>query len=458
MANLKENDSPSAPIAAVAPSTSILSDEPSWRAWWICGLLFLATMLMYLDRQTLAQTINRISEELSLTKSQYGWIEFGFGMAFAAGALAWGLVADRVNIRWLYPAVLLGWSLAGVATAWGPSIGAWLTTNIPGVAQFGQAEDVSAGNYEAWLGILVCRVLLGFFEAGHWPCALITTQRLLDERNRTLGNSVLQSGATVGALLTPPIVGLLMTDAAGSWRWPFVVVGVVGMSWMLPWWFSVGAQELRPVHVVSDSGKIAPAGRAAAFPWRNFMVLLAVVIPINMTWQFFRAWLPMMLEGHYHYSPVFVRWFTTSFYISADLGCLAVGAATAWLGRRSWSPHQARVAGFITCTLLAMTTLFAAVLPKGPALLFVFLVVGAGTLGLFPTYYSLTQQLSKSKQGAVTGSLGATTWVATSLMQAWVGKTVDATKSYGMALSLVGLVPLIACLAIVLCWREEERD
>jgi ACS family hexuronate transporter-like MFS transporter len=96
------------------------------------------------------------------------------------------------------------------------------------------------------------------------------------------------------------------------------------------------------------------------------------------------------------------------------------------------------------------------VLPKGPVLLLVFLVVGAGTLGLFPTYYSLTQQLSRTKQGAVTGSLGATTWVVTSLMQAWVGKTVDDTQSYATALSLVGLVPLIACLAIVCCWREDK--
>lgn len=429
-----------------------LKDEadPSWRAWWICGLLFLATMLMYLDRQTLAQTIQRISQELALTNLQYGWIEFGFGMAFAAGALFWGLVADRVNIRWLYPAVLLGWSLAGVATAWGPTIGALLTLHIPGVSSVATSSGAEAENFDAWLGILICRVLLGFFEAGHWPCALITTQRLLDERNRTLGNSVLQSGATIGALLTPPIVGLMMTDAAGSWRWPFVVVGVVGMSWIIPWWLSIGAGELRP-----HSKATIAAGPTPVFPWRNFFVLLAVVIPINMTWQFFRAWLPKMLEGHYGYPKNFVLGFTTAFYLSADAGCLAVGAATAWLGRRGWTPHQARVAGFITCSLLAMTTLFAAVLPKGPALLFVFLVVGAGTLGLFPTYYSLTQQISKTKQGAVTGSLGATTWIATSLMQAWVGKTVDDTQSYAMALSLVGLVPLVACLAIVLFWRED---
>jgi ACS family hexuronate transporter-like MFS transporter len=428
-----------------------IAPNPTWRAWWICGLLFLATMLMYLDRQTLAQTISRISDELALNNEQYGWIEFGFGMAFAAGALFWGLIADRVNIRWLYPTVLLGWSLAGVATAWGPIIGNWLALHIPGVNSLAVVGS-EATSFQAWLGILFCRVMLGFFEAGHWPCALITTQRLLDERNRTLGNSVLQSGATIGALLTPPIVGLLMTDAAGSWRWPFVVVGVLGMSWILPWWLSIGGSELRPVPKHAQA-----ITKAGSFPWRNFIVLLAVVIPINMTWQFFRAWLPKMLQGHYGYGEEFVLGYTTAFYLTADVGCLAVGAATAWLGRRGWSPHQARVAGFATCTVLAMTTLLAAVLPKGPALLLVFLIVGAGTLGLFPTYYSLSQQLSKTKQGAVTGSLGATTWVATSVMQAWIGKSVDATHSYGMALSLVGLVPLIACLAIVCCWREETH-
>src|ERR1700704_1508234 len=89
----------------------------AWR-WWVCGLLLLATMLNYMDRQTLSQSATDISRELGLTNEVYGELEQGFGLAFAAGGLVLGFVADRVSLRWLYPAVLLAWSAAGLATGW----------------------------------------------------------------------------------------------------------------------------------------------------------------------------------------------------------------------------------------------------------------------------------------------------------------------------------------------------
>ena len=84
--------------------------------------------------------------------------------------------------------MLLGWSTVGFATGW-------------------------ASSYRE---LLVCRVLLGFFEAGQWPCALITSQRLLSRRDRPLGNSILQSGASLGAIATPFVVIALTTSAAGQ--------------------------------------------------------------------------------------------------------------------------------------------------------------------------------------------------------------------------------------------------
>ena len=71
--------------------------------WWVCGLLLLATMLNYMDRQTLSQSATDISRELGLTNEDYGKLEQGFGLAFAAGGLVLGFVADRVSLRWLYP-------------------------------------------------------------------------------------------------------------------------------------------------------------------------------------------------------------------------------------------------------------------------------------------------------------------------------------------------------------------
>ena len=139
-----------------------------WWKWQVCGLLLLATMIMYMDRQTLAVVSVRVTQSLSLSEQQYGTLELAFGWAFAAGALLFGWLADKVNIRWLYPAALIGWSSAGILT----------------------------GLSRSYEELLACRTMLGLFEAGNWPCALVITQRLLDRADRGMGNSVLQSGAS----------------------------------------------------------------------------------------------------------------------------------------------------------------------------------------------------------------------------------------------------------------------
>src|SRR5436305_257885 len=149
----------------------------SWK-WLVCGLLLLATMLNYMDRMTLNQLGPRIMSELDLNKIQYGRIESAFAIAFACGALLSGWLADRINVRWFYPAVVLAWSAAGFATGF------------------------AYGFYT----LIACRFLLGLCEAGHWPCALRTTQRILSPDQRTMGNSLLQSGAALGAVLTLPII------------------------------------------------------------------------------------------------------------------------------------------------------------------------------------------------------------------------------------------------------------
>src|SRR5262249_19652969 len=178
----------------------------------------------------LNQTSKRIKDELRLNNERYGWVEFAFGISFAGGALLAGWAVDRWSPRVIYPVALLGWSLAGFST--------------------GFARD--------FVGLLACRSLLGLFEAGNWPSALRTTQRILLPHERTLGNSILQSGAAVGAILTPlvvvlfvdgpalrwaadtwpvltPWLGESLTSEVGRWRFPFFVIGAVGSLWVILW-------------------------------------------------------------------------------------------------------------------------------------------------------------------------------------------------------------------------------
>src|SRR5690606_22982099 len=94
--------------------------EPTSRStrwqWWVSGLLLLATMVNYMDRQTLANLAVRVTQQFELSNEQYGDLELVFGVAFAIGSLFFGVVADRVSVRLLYPAILVAWSVVGIAT------------------------------------------------------------------------------------------------------------------------------------------------------------------------------------------------------------------------------------------------------------------------------------------------------------------------------------------------------
>src|SRR5262245_61396539 len=97
-------------------SNSESSSRPLWK-WGVCGLLLLATMINYMDRQTLNQTAKRIKVQFANDDNRlYARLETGFGLAFAAGSVLSGLIVDRVGVRLYYPLMVVLWSAAGFAT------------------------------------------------------------------------------------------------------------------------------------------------------------------------------------------------------------------------------------------------------------------------------------------------------------------------------------------------------
>jgi ACS family hexuronate transporter-like MFS transporter len=387
----------------------------------------LATMINYMDRLTVNQTAEEIQDELHLNNEQYGQIEFGFGVAFAVGALGMGLAVDRWNIRWVFPAALLGWSAAGLVT----------------------------GFSQTFYHLFTCRVILGLFESGNWPCALRTTQHILLPNQRTLGNGILQSGAAIGAIVTPQIVRVLVTGP-GTWPRPFFVIGMVGMVWVVLWLASVGKHDLAIPRVLASSPSVRLGTELARLVHlilnRRFFVLAVLVVSINLTWHFFRAWLPLFLRKHHGYDKSTVQWFSSAYYIATDAGSLTVGFIALWLVRQGLSVHRSRVLVFFACSLLTLLSIAVAHVERGPLLFTLLLVLGFGALGLFPVYYSLSQELTVRDQGKVTGTLGFTTWMASAAMHPLVGRWLDQTKDWPAALALAGLPPLLACITLLLLW------
>ena len=406
------------------------SRPASWK-WWITGLLLLATMINYMDRMTLANAAERITSELGLKDVDYGNLELAFGWAFAAGSLLFGFLADRVSVYFLYPAVLAAWSLMGMATGW----------------SHGYSE------------LMVCRTLLGFFESGHWPCALKTTFALLNEKDRTMGNSVLQSGASLGAIITPQIMKLMLTPQAGSWRTAFIVVGGAGLVWVALWLVCLRPRDLAPAPVArskSDRSDLMGTLRSG-----RFWAVAVLLVGAQIVWQIYRAWLPKFLQSGRGYGETAALDFNSLYFIATDVGCIAAGAVSIWLvRRRGSSPHDARRTVYVCACALTSLSIFIPWLGKGWPLLATLLLIGAGALALFPCYYSFTQELSATHVGRLTGLLSMWVWAVTSPMHSLFGKLADSATNpmarYDTGLVIAGLVPWIGVLTMKFLWRKNE--
>jgi ACS family hexuronate transporter-like MFS transporter len=398
-----------------------------WR-WYVCGLLLLATTINYIDRQTLASTARRIIDEFHLSAGQYGDLESGFAFAFAFGSITFGVLADRVNVRWLYPIVLIGWSAVGFATGLQRSHG----------------------------GLLVCRTLLGLFEAGHWPCALKAVQRILDRRERPFGNSLLQSGSSVGAIAAPLLVQHML-DAGYAWRTPFLLVGAVGAGWTVLWLSVVRTADLAPAPGAVEA---APGVREGRFRdvllSPRFAACAVMVAAVNVCWQLLRAWLPLFLQQGRGYAERDANHFSSLYYVATDLGALSTGFVALRLAKRGMSVHAARCWVFLGAALCALMTTAAAMLPRGPALLGVLLVVGFGALGVAPCYYAFAQELTVVHQGKANGVLGVCAWVMVALVQRGFGRFIDAHKSYDLGIALAGWAPLASLLVLLALWNRKR--
>jgi ACS family hexuronate transporter-like MFS transporter len=410
-----------------------LADAPTpLRTWGICGLMLLATMLNYMDRQALAQQAKQIRAALELSNEDYGWLETGFGLAFAVGGIVTGTIADRVSLRWLYPAILLGWSVVGFMT----------------------------GLVTSYRELLLCRVLLGFFEAGQWPCALAASQRLLAAHQRPLGNSILQVGASVGAIATPGVI-LLLNRGPSGWRLPFQVVGAAGLAWIVAWLWAIRPRDLDIASMPSASDQVndfsASESKVDRRTFvRRFLALGVVVIVINMCWQYFRAWMPMMLENQYGYSSEETQSFSSLYYLVAGIGCLLVGYLVKHLTGAGWSVHRARMATFAFCCMFTALSTVTPAMAASPLFLGTLLAIGFGSLGQFPTYYAFTQELSVRQMGKVTGVLSFLTWTSYAMVQGQIGKWIDRTGSYSAVTFLAGLLPLLGLLALALLWHDSK--
>jgi MFS transporter, ACS family, hexuronate transporter len=398
--------------------------------WTVCALLLLATTLNYMDRVALNQLVKPIVAAFSLDDVQYAWLESRFDLAFGLGTLFTGWLVDRVNVRWVYPVFVAGWSLAGLLT----------------------------GYADSFAMLLACRIALGFFEAGNWPCGVRSVRTVLPPEERSFGSAVFQSGTAIGAILTPVVITLCFAvwgeDHPTVWAYVFRAIGAIGFGWVVLWFLLAPKALFPPPRAAAR----ADSSFLDVLADCRFWVLILVIIGVNTGWHTVRVWMPRLLDVQYDFGNQAIQRFGIAYYISADIGSWTMGLITLYAVKRGTSLDAARLRVFTACTL----ALLAATIPlpfvrSETVCLALLIITGFVAMALMPTYFALSQDLSGAHQGKVTGTLGFLNALYMSQMKLEQGAYAKATGQYDVLIAVCGVPAAVACLALWLYWRKNPR-
>lgn len=309
-----------------ATNSDCVNARPSRLRWVMISFALVATIINYLDRQTLSVVAPALREEFEMSNESYGYVLSAFMLAYTVSNGVSGLLLDRLGTRVGYALCMAWWSTAGILHA--------LVTGPWSLAGF--------------------RFLLGMGEAGNWPAGVKVVAEWFPARERALAAGIFNSGAAIGAIIAPPLVAWLALRF--SWQTAFVVVGLTGYVWLAIWWLvyrtpaNVGAEvTARP-----------------ATPWqllrtRFLGVLTLSKVFLDPVWYFYIFWFPQYLKSVHGFDLARIGMTAWIPFVTADLGNLVGGWLTGRLIRNGMPSSQARKT-VVAIFALLMTSAIPAIL------------------------------------------------------------------------------------------------
>ncbi|MPZ18224.1 MAG: MFS transporter [Luteitalea sp.] len=305
--------------------------------WGILGLLFLSTVINYIDRQALSVLARTIQDELGMDDVAYARVVQAFLLAYTLSYLVSGRITDWLGTRTSMAAFITWWSLANVATAFATSA-------------------FTLGLY---------RFLLGVGEPGNYTVGPKAIAEWFQPRERGLAYGIYTMGATVGATLAPPLIAWVAVSL--GWRAAFVITGALGLIWILPWLWLYRAPYQHP-RLTEAERLVVPApdpvrAQAPISEWarwrplllqRDTWLLLASRVLTDPVWYFYLFWFPKYLTDARGLSLVQLGQVAWVVYLAADLGSVGGGWLSGRFIARGAAPIAARKAVLRVAAVLVL--------------------------------------------------------------------------------------------------------
>src|SRR4051812_6461394 len=418
-----------------------VSHRPAGRLrWWIGTLLFLSTVINYIDRQTLSVLGPTLKGDYHWTNSDFALVIISFRVAYTIGQAGAGRFLDAVGTRAGLTVTVAFYSAAAMLTS--------LATGLRSFCFF--------------------RFLLGAGEAGNWPGATKAVAEWFPRSESGWAVALFDSGSSIGAAVAPLLlVGLL--HVFGTWRPVFLITGSLGLLWLLLFRATYHPPETHP-RISAEERDYILADRdvrdvaAAGAPSQSYLTLLrlpqtwGIVVGKALTdpvWFFITDWFAIYLasRGFSLEHGLLAFWVP---FVAADAGNFLGGGVSSYLIRRGTSVGAARkiviVVSGIGMSLLMASLLFTGLIP----LTICFAIATCSYASLSTMLLNLPADIYRSGSVATVGGLsGAGAGLGTIAATYLTGMVAD-RYSFAPILVVASLVPLAAVFAVLLLIRNNR--
>lgn len=405
--------------------------------WLICALLFMATGLTYIDRQTIGFLKPELTRLYGWNQADYAHIVLCFMVFYAIGYVWFGRIIDKIGVKLGYILAVVLWTGAHLACA-------LLGFLSPALVLF---------------GFMVTQALLGLGQSGNFPAALKAVAEWFPQRERSLANGIFNAGSNVGAILTPLIVPFVMLNY--GWQWAIVATGSLSAIWLLLWIAVYYAPQvhknLSPAeldYIESDNSppvKQLPWGKVI-FIKETWAFALGKMLT-DPVWFFYLFWLPPYFMETYKdqvgnisgvAAPIIV------IYVISDVGSIVGGWMSSAMIKHGLTVNMARKLTLLICACC--------VLPVGFATMFlhdlwtVTCVIGiaaAAHQAFSANLYTIpSDTFPKAAVGTVSGIGGTMGAIGGIVMALGVAKALAGLGGYSVVFFVAGLIYLLAVLVI----------
>ena len=413
--------------------------------WGIAALLFLSTVVNYIDRQTLSVLAPHLKTEFGWTNADFAWIVIAFRVAYGGGQMFSGRLLDRIGTRVGLSLTVACYSTVAVLTS--------LATGLRSFAAF--------------------RFLLGAAESANWPGATKAVAEWFPRRESGWAVALFDSGSSIGAAIAPALV-LAIFHFSGGWRPAFVITGALGFVWVGLFYTMYRTPETHP-RLSADERALILAGRgvpaeavsgtgSSAPPTLSYGTILAlpqtwgIVIGKALTdpvWFFITDWFAIYLvsRGFKLEDSLLAFWVP---FLAADLGNFFGGGCSSALIKRGWSVGAARklvivvsAAGMTLLIPAAYATSLVGLTSSVAIATFAYAALSTMILNLPADIYP------SDSVASVSGLSGTGAGVGTVLATYLTGIVAD-SYSFRPVLIVASAIPIAAAVAILLLVRNND--